>query len=173
MVAVREQELKPADLPAAIEGPSVWYGPSMQARTDWVYQLTADDIAEVEHAMQPLVDREADIAQIRQADFALPTLGAKITAICDEVINGRGFALMRGLPVDKWSIRQSATAYFGIGAHFGNARSQNGKGHILGHVQDLGRDAVNDPTARIYQTAERQTFHTDSCDIVALLCLKT
>ena len=27
--------------------------------------------------------------------------------------------------------------------------------------------------AEIYQTAERQTFHTDSCDIVGLLCLQT
>jgi hypothetical protein len=86
---------------------------------------------------------------------------------------GRGFALLRGLPVDRWSIREAAMAYCGIGAYFGNARSQNAKGHVLGHVRDLGRDAVNDQTARIYQTRERQTFHTDSCDIVALLCLKT
>jgi hypothetical protein len=40
-------------------------------------------------------------------------------------------------------------------------------------VRDLGLSAENDPTVRIYQTTERQTFHTDSCDIVALLCLKT
>ena len=50
--------------------------------------------------------------------------------------------------------------------------SQNGKGHILGHVKDLGR-SIDDPTARIYQTTHRQTRHTDSADIVALLCLKT
>ncbi len=43
---------------------------------------------------------------------------------------------------------------------------------MLGHVQDLGLD-VNDPNVRIYQTHERQTYHTDSCDIVGLLCLKT
>ena len=43
---------------------------------------------------------------------------------------------------------------------------------MLGHVQDLGL-ASNDPNVRIYQTHERQTFHTDSCDIVGLLCLKT
>ena len=46
------------------------------------------------------------------------------------------------------------------------------QGHVLGHVQDLGLDAA-DPNVRIYQTRERQTFHTDSCDVVALLCLKT
>jgi len=43
---------------------------------------------------------------------------------------------------------------------------------VLGHVQDLGLD-VHDPNVRIYQTNERQTYHTDSCDIVGLLCLKT
>lgn len=175
MASVREQEFgaNTADLPPAVDGPSVWYGPEMVARSDWIYPLTSDDIAEIERAIQPLVDAEADIAQITKADFPLPELGRKLAGISDDVINGRGFALMRGLPVERWSMRQSATAYFGIGTHLGNARSQNGKGHILGHVCDLGRDGVNDPTARIYQTAERQTFHTDSCDIVALLCLKT
>lgn len=175
MASVREQEFSgvQAELPPAVEGPSVWYGPEMSKRTDWIYRLTPADIAEVEEAMAPLVAREADIAQIKREDFQLPGLGPKLGAICNDVMTGRGFALVRGLPVEKWSIRQSATAYFGIGTHFGNARSQNGKGHILGHVRDLGRDAVNDPTARVYQTAERQTYHTDSCDIVALLCLKT
>lgn len=175
MASVREQDFSVQidDLPPAIDGPSVWYGPEMTKRSDWIVQLTDDDIAEIERAMQPLVDAEADIAHITKADFALPQLGPKLAKISDDVLNGRGFALMRGLPVERWSMRQSATAYFGIGAHFGNARPQNGKGHILGHVRDLGRDGVNDPTSRIYQTTERQTYHTDSCDIVALLCLKT
>ena len=80
---------------------------------------------------------------------------------------------MRGLPVERWTIRELATAYFGVGAHFGSARSQNAKGHVLGHVRDLGLNATKDPTARVYQTNERQTYHTDSCDIVGLLCLNT
>lgn len=162
-----------ADLPTPPGGPAVWYGPDMKANTDWLHVLTPGDCAEVEAAMRPLVDSEADIAHLTRADFPLPTLGPKLARICAEVIDGRGFALLRGLPVEHWSIRESAMAYFGIGCHFGHARSQNGKGHVLGHVRDLGRDAVNDPSARIYQTRERQTYHTDSCDIVALLCLKT
>ena len=31
----------------------------------------------------------------------------------------------------------------------------------------------SDPNVRIYQTNERQGYHTDSCDIVGLLCLQT
>jgi hypothetical protein len=45
-------------------------------------------------------------------------------------------------------------------------------GHMLGHVRDLGMKS-SDPNTRIYQTNERQTFHTDSTDVVGLLCLKT
>src|SRR5690606_20534450 len=101
-----------------------------------------------------------------------PTLGPKLRAVLHEVLNGRGFTLIRGLPVERWSIRESATAFVGLGTWIGSARSQNAKGHVLGHVQDLGLDA-RDPNVRIYQTHERQTFHTDSCDIVGLLCLKT
>ena len=64
----------------------------------------------------------------------------------------------------------SAAIFCGIGAHLGSARSQNAAGHILGHVKDVGLD-VNDPNVRIYQTTARQTFHTDSTDVVGLLCL--
>jgi len=59
----------------------------------------------------------------------------------------------------------------GIGAHLGRARPQNAMGHLLGHVKDLGRSST-DPTARLYQTSERQTYHTDSCDVVGLICLQ-
>jgi hypothetical protein len=161
------------ELPPEQTGPSAWYGPDMAKRSEWLMPLSAMEIAEIESAIEPLAAREADIASITAQDFPLPTLAAKLKRrVEDEVLNGRGFLLMRGLPVERWTIRQAATAFFGLGVHLGSARSQNGKGHVLGHVRDLGL-ASNDPNVRIYQTHERQTFHTDSCDIVGLLCLKT
>lgn len=161
------------ELPPEQTGAAAWYGPEIAKRDDWMMPLSTAEVAEVEAATQALVARDADIAVLKPQDFPLPTLGAKLRSrVDDEVLNGRGFLLLRGLPVERWSIRESATAFFGLGAHLGSARSQNGKGHVLGHVQDLGLD-VNDPNVRIYQTHERQTYHTDSCDIVGLLCLKT
>jgi hypothetical protein len=160
-------------LPPEQTGAAAWYGPEIATRSDWLMPLTAAEIAEVEAATKPLAAREADIAALSEAGFPLPTLGPKLKArVKDEVLGGRGFLLIRGLPVDRWTTREAATAYFGLGAHLGSARSQNGKGHVLGHVQDLGLD-VDDPNVRIYQTNVRQTYHTDSCDIVGLLCLKT
>jgi hypothetical protein len=160
-------------LPLEQTGAAAWYGPEITGRDDWLMPLTSAEIAEVETATKALASREADIAAIAARDFPLPTLGPKLKGrVRDEVLNGRGFLLLRGLPVARWSMREVATAFFGLGAHLGQARSQNGKGHVLGHVQDLGLDAA-DPNVRIYQTNARQTFHTDSCDIVGLLCLKT
>lgn len=161
------------NLPPPITGPSAWYGPEMAQRTDWIHVLDDQDIAEIETAMAPLVTAGGEIAAVTKADFPLPRLGPKLARVTQDVIDGRGFALMRGMPVERWSMRQSATAYFGIGCHIGLARSQNAQGHVLGHVRDLGRNAAKDPTARVYQTTERQTYHTDSCDIVGLLCLRT
>jgi hypothetical protein len=161
------------ELPPEQTGAAAWYGPEIAKRSDWQMPLSAAEVAEVEAATRALVARDADIAVLKPQDFPLPTLGSKLKSrVDDEVLNGRGFLLLRGLPVERWSIHESATAFFGLGAHLGSARSQNGKGHVLGHVQDLGLD-VNDPNVRIYQTHERQTYHTDSCDIVGLLCLKT
>src|SRR5262249_44125279 len=119
-VMLRDASARRADLPAPVEGPSVWYGPEIAKGLGWGHVLSAADVAEIGAAMRPLVDREADIARIRKADFPLPTVAPKLAAIRREVIEGRGFALLRGLPVERWSIRESATAYFGIGTHFGS-----------------------------------------------------
>jgi hypothetical protein len=161
------------ELPPEQTKDAVWFGPDMARRTDWRMDLTAGELAEIEAATRALVATDGDIATITAGDFPLPTFAAKLKQrFRDEVLNGRGFLLIRGLPVERWTVRESATAYFGLGSHLGSARSQNAKGHVLGHVQDLGLDAA-DPNVRIYQTNQRQTFHTDSADVVALLCLKT
>jgi len=161
------------DLPSRIVGPSVWRGEDMARSMEWMEKLDAKDCAEIEAAARSaLTAAGGDIARITAADFPLPTLAPRVAGIARDLLDGRGFALLRGIPVDEWGTEVSAAAFYGIGAHLGSARSQNAMGHVLGHVRDIGRDP-NDPSARIYQTTARQTFHTDSSDFVCLLCLKT
>lgn len=156
-----------------VEGPSAWIGRDLRAReSEWIHQLTETEIAEVDAAVAGVRARGLDIADIKRADFPLPSFGVVLDGFRDEILNGRGFVVLRGLPVEGRPIVDSAAAYWGIGTYLGNARSQNAKGHLLGHVRDLGMSTDN-PNVRTYQTTERQHFHTDSCDIVGLLCLKT
>jgi hypothetical protein len=159
-------------LPPEVHDQSAWYGPDLARRTDWIHHLSDVEIAEVEEASEHL-DRQSgcNLASVRRDDFPLPTLGPRLKAVLDEVLSGRSFVLIRALPVDRWTRHKAAVSFLGIGTHLGSLRSQNAAGHLLGHITDLGRSSV-DPNVRIYQTRERQTHHTDSCDLVGLLCLR-
>jgi Taurine catabolism dioxygenase TauD, TfdA family len=157
----------------AIKELAAWRGADFADAGEFTHRLTDTEIAEIDAAVRTIGERRIDHVAIDRGSFALPRFGKDLTSIRDDVLlRGRGFMVIRGLPVERYSIAQAAAAFLGIGAYFGKPVSQNGKGHILGHVKDLGR-SIDDPTARIYQTTHKQTFHTDSVDIVALLCLKT
>jgi len=161
------------DLPPEIQGPSAWYGPDLDARRDWIEYLSESEIAEIERATNCVIGRlndpKVDLVSVVKQDFPLPTLGPRLEQMQTEVLTGRGFLLIRRLPVERWSKLQRAVSFFGLGTHWGKTRSQNVQGHVLGHVKDLGN--ANAP--RLYTTNKRQGYHTDSCDIVGLLCLQT
>ena len=158
-------------LPPEVRDGSAWYGAEMVTRKDWMEHLPQVEMSELERVVRGLEGSEIDFTSITADDVPLPTLAPRLRASLDEVLNGRGFVLIRSLPVKRWTRRQAAIAFLAIGVHLGNLRMQNAQGHLLGHVRDLGRSS-DDPNTRIYQTRERQTPHTDSCDVVALLCLQ-
>ena len=158
-------------LPAEIVGPSAWLGPDVAKSERWIHHLSDAELRELEQAARQALSMHSDIAAIQRESFVLPTLGPRLARLHDILIHGCGFALVRALPVESWSREITAAAFFGLGCHLGNPRPQNAKGHVLGHVMDMGLNA-DDPNVRIYQTHERQTFHTDSSDIVGLVCLQ-
>ncbi|MCH7822159.1 MAG: TauD/TfdA family dioxygenase [Proteobacteria bacterium] len=160
------------DIPSRQESPLAWYGPDLHADADkWVIQLSAAEIVEIEVAANNVAAHDRPIVAINKDNFPLPLLGPRLKKLSTQLIDGIGFALLRRIPVERYSVQQAAAMFYGIGAHLGYARMQNASGHVLGHVCDLNKHS-DEPSVRIYQTHERQTFHTDSSDIVGLLCLK-
>ena len=158
-------------LPPEVRDRSAWYGSELAERMNWIERLSETEIAELENVVQKLEESQVDLASIAANDVQLPTLGPRLQTLLKEVLEGRGFVLIKGLPVERWTKRQAAMALLIVGVHLGQLRMQNAEGHLLGHVRDLGRSST-DPNTRIYQTRERQTHHTDSCDVVGLLCLQ-
>lgn len=153
-------------------GPQVWTGRDLAARPDeWTWHLSDQQIDELITAAKPLASEDGD-PQIEVNDFPLPTMAAEVAALSRRLLHGRGFELLRGFPAAEMTEAENAAVFLGLGAHLGSTRSQNGAGDLLGHVRDVGLD-IDDPTVRIYQTNERQTFHTDSTDVVGLMCLET
>lgn len=154
-------------------GAHAWTATDLADPEAWTWQLDDGEVAELLDAAERVGHRSvADLRRLTEADFPLPTLAPKLGELRQELVTGRGFQLISGLPVRDMTELQASAAFAALGAHLGSFRSQNAAGDLLGHVRNVGLD-VNDPNVRIYQTDERQTFHTDSTDVVGLLCLET
>jgi len=158
--------------PGPLHGSAAWYGADLARRDDWMFRFDDEDLVEIDAAIRGFAASGIALSDISPATFPLPRFGQRLTQILEELLEGRGFVLMRGFPVERYSVQETAVAYMGIGSYFGRPRSQNAKGHLLGHVKDLGVD-VTDPGVRYYQTRRKLEYHTDSVDLVGLLCLQT
>jgi hypothetical protein len=151
---------------------AAWQGAEMARRDDWIAPLTAAHIDELERAADSAATRGLGLGAIRREDFPLPTLAASVAAWAHELTQGRGFILVRGLPVERWGEERAALVYWGLGQHLGEPGAQNPQGELLGHVIDTGEDAAN-PFVRRYRTAGDIAYHCDLADAVGLLCLRT
>ena len=159
-------------LPQQISRPSAWLGKDMAADPDrWLYQLTVMDIEDLEAAVRHFQSLDLELGEISRSNFPLSHFDRHLLQLKEKLLSGVGVEVIRGMPSESYSREFVATIFCGIGVYLGSARSQNAGGDLLGHVRNIGLDA-NDVTTRIYQTAARQTFHTDSADVVGLLCLR-
>jgi hypothetical protein len=174
MSAFIEEEKEAPIPPGPVGGDAAWRGEELTAQPErWTYRLTESDIAEIDRAVVAVRESGISLDRISPATFRVPGLRERLDAVLDrELLSGVGFRLMQGLPVERYGIEEAAIAFLGVGSHFGSFRSQNAKGHLLGHVCDLGLDVQN-KDVRYYQTTRQLEYHTDSCDIVGLLCLKS
>ena len=156
-----------------IRGPAAWIGPEIQNDRSWIYQIDAGAVEEIDAALAHVKRSGMRIPFCKEA-FPLPRFTAELDRIVDEIENGRGFVLIRGIPRQRYSDDDCELLYWGLGVHLGTPISQNARGHLLGHVRDEGR-VQGDPNARAYQTRQRMDFHTDllPMDIVGLFCART
>jgi hypothetical protein len=138
---------------------------------DYIVHLTDTHVAELDAALVHAESRVDDVLDISRDLFPLPTLGPELARITDELVNGRGMVLIRGVQVERYSKDRAAAIYWGVGMHLGHPWPQNAKGHLLGDVTDQGR-AVDDPTARGNELGGIPLpFHSDGSDLVGLFCL--
>ena len=154
-----------------VAGPAAWRGDEVRERRDWLVALAPDELAELAAAVARVRERGLSMGAVGRDDFPLPLLAPRIRAWAAELRDGRGFLLLRGLPVAAWGDDDSALAFWGLGQHLGRPGAQNPDGELLGHVVDTGEDAAN-PFVRRYRTAGDIAYHCDLADVVGLLCLR-
>ena len=160
---------KPAHAP--LEAPAAWRGPDMGGRDEWRARLDEAQVAEIEAALASAKATGKPAGEMMAADFPLPRLSAEVDRWRSEIVSGRGFQVVSGVPVERWSQADSELFFWCLGLHMGRPGAQNPQGDLLGHVTDTGDDA-SDPFVRLYRTSSNIAYHCDAADVVGLLCLR-
>jgi len=149
-----------------------WRAGDVADESRWTLQLSPRDVAELEAALAHAKSRAGDLLDVTKEDFPLPALGERLADVETQLIDGRGFALIRGLPVRRYSDDDASLIYWGIGMHLGKPWPQNKHGHLLGDVTDQGKSGA-DPTSRGNEIGGVAfPYHSDGSDLVGLMCLR-
>lgn len=150
---------------------SAWTGPALADDDSWVWQLSPAEVDELDRATRGVVSRGLAARAFDRDAFPLPTLGPRLLALLDELEDGRGFAVLRGIPVDRYDEPTLERLYWGVAVWLGEMISQNARGDLIARVEDTGADFAA-PNARGYRTNAALHPHNDSADLVGLLCVR-
>ena len=162
-----------AGSPRVLETHAQWRSQDVANPESWTVTLSGNELEEIHEALRRAEARGVSLIDIRREDFPLPQLSKKLQALERELIDGRGFALLRGVERERYSQAEMELLYWGIGMHLGEPWPQNRHGHVLGDVTDQGKSG-NDPTSRGNEIGRvRFPYHSDGSDLVGLMCLQT
>jgi Taurine catabolism dioxygenase TauD, TfdA family len=154
-----------------ITGAKAWRGAELAGDPAWTITWNAAELAEIDRALGAARATGRALADLDREQFPLPTVASRLATVLDEIYAGRGFVLLRGLPVDRYSAEDVGLILWGLGRYLGAPLYQNPQGHLLGHVYNHGR-AYGDIDVRGYETNAYLAYHTDAGDMVGLLCLR-
>ncbi|MFZ4407656.1 MAG: TauD/TfdA family dioxygenase [Paracraurococcus sp.] len=137
-------------------GLSVWHGAGLSP-ADWMVPIGAEAVTELEAALVALAGR----APTGPGDAPLPRLAPVLRGVAERLEHGRGFALLRGLDLQRLSGPATEAALLVLGAHLGTALAQDAAGALIARLAGPGST----------MTAPAR-FHADPADAVALLCVQ-
>jgi hypothetical protein len=155
-----------------IQGPSSWRGDELKQSDEWIYRLDEAELAELEEVGRRFVADDPDLRTVTAADYPLPANRAHIDECARQLDSGRGFILVRGLDAERLGDTVSGAIFFVIGLHLGVPMKQNEVGDLIDHVIATSSKTMDDPEALPSRVRDRLPFHSDSSDVVALMCLR-
>jgi hypothetical protein len=158
------------DEPPLVNDATAWKGADYANDRSWIYTLSAPEVEELAAAARRCVSRGVEVTDIQAPDFPLGSLAPTIRGWAEEINDGRGFLLVKGLPRERFSDAEVRTMFWGIGRYLGVPVSQNSYGDMLGDVYDEG--VKLGARVRGYRTNQLLRFHSDRCDMVGLLCVR-
>ncbi len=159
-------------IPSPVETAAAWRGDRLMQGQDWVYPLDTAQIDELERIGTRFMADDPDLRTVQAADYPLVACADAVASWRHDVDFGRGFVLVRGLRTELYSDALSAAIYYVLGLHMGDPIRQNEMGDLIDHVYATSDKTMDDPTALSSKVRDQLVYHSDSSDIVALMCLR-
>ncbi|UPL03021.1 hypothetical protein LCI18_013955 [Fusarium solani-melongenae] len=168
----------PEGFPERLIGDVVWDGATLAETYDWTYVLNDEQLAEIDQAVAHFKSLGRSLGHINAGSFPLPSLHPELRRLSNELHSGHGFFIIRGIKVDEHTREENIIIYTGLSAHIAGERGRQDHKYdgkpadvVLTHIKDLSHTGTSDIGSPAY-TTDKQVFHTDSGDIVALFALE-
>jgi Taurine catabolism dioxygenase TauD, TfdA family len=147
-----------------------WRGVDL-SKDDIAFDLTRRHAAALEELLDGFHEQRLGLDQIQPEHCRHPALDADLARVFDEIQEGRGIVIIRGIPVAGYSDGDVSTMFWALGAHFGRGVSQSARGDLLGLVRD--ETPTGEPeSARGYTSRRELSLHVDLAQIVGLMCVR-
>ena len=158
--------------PLQIVSRAGWRGDDGMPASEFVYRLSDAELDELEREGARLVAADPDLSTLDRDDYPLPVCAAGIAEWAEQLDHGLGFVLVRGLRVGEYSNELSSAIFFLLGLWLGNPMRQNRAGDVLTHIiATTSKPAYSAPNVLSSRTTSELSFHSDSADVVGLMCL--
>lgn len=164
------------------EGPSVWTGADLETDRSWRRPWRASELAEIDAALAHAKAAGVDWLGATRETFPLTAVADTLAEVADDLENGRGFVLLQGLPVERYSEDERRMIWMGVGQWVGAPVAQDNAGQMMRDIRaqpgDLGarHERMQNADGGEFLSSKARTYsngvlryHTDRTDVVALL----
>lgn len=149
--------------------PAAWRGADFSSIDELSFVLEPRHLSALDRALKSVRARSLELNSVEKEDFDLTEIAEDIEQLKSEILHGRGIVIIRGFPVNDYSLEDIEILYWGLGTHLGTGESQSNMGDRVGHVRDV---SGKDPNERAYRNSVGILAHTDLTDIVGMLSIR-
>src|SRR4051812_47586639 len=98
-----------------VGGPMAWRGEALKNDGSWMIQLTEPQIRDIDRALAAAKETGRPLAEIGADQFPIGETKALLDMVLGETCRGRGFVVLRGLPVARYSDEDVGLIFWGLG----------------------------------------------------------
>jgi hypothetical protein len=156
--------------------PHVWLAHTVDDPSAWHHSLSERFLGALDETVLGLRKQPRQRTELSAALEPCAARAEELKPVLAALESGRGFAIVRGLPLERFSRAEVQVCYWLISQLLGQPVEQNVQGTLLYDVCDTGQNVRQG--ARFSVTNAESTFHTDNSfgldvvDYVGLLCLR-